>query len=281
MVKAELLQAGIKAIGERNSAFEARELLCAALGITKEEYYASSRTQADPDAENKYLSMLQRRIKGEPLAYILGEWDFYGRSFFIESGILIPRPETELLIEIIKEAARELKKDGLRLLDLCSGSGCIGITAALEIKGLTAYLGDIEPKALAVSARNAERYKEAKTAAVYDDALGKGSGKYDIIVSNPPYISEKEMEELPAEVKDFEPVSALAGGRDGLDFYRAITANRLENLTPGGYMIFETGESQGNSVAKIMRDSGMADIKISRDLSGKERAVSAKKADNV
>lgn len=281
MVKVELLQAGIKAIGERNSAFEARELLCAALGITKEEYYASSQTQADPEAEKKYFNMLERRIKGEPLAYILGEWDFYGRSFYIEPGILIPRPETELLIEIIKEAGRELNKDEVHLLDLCSGSGCIGITAALEIKGLTAVLGDIEPKALEISAKNAARYKDAKAVTVYDDALGRGSVEYDIIVSNPPYISEKEMEELPAEVKDFEPVSALAGGKDGLDFYRAITANRLENLTPGGYLIFETGESQGSSVAKIMSEYGMIDIKITGDLSGKERAVSAKKGDNV
>ncbi len=219
--------------------------------------------------------LCSRCIDGEPLAYILGEWDFYGHTFHIDHSVLIPRPETESLCEMVIKKARNIEFP--KILDLCCGSGCIGISAAIELKRAYITGVDISESALNVSKNNArllgviKRYNVLRADVKKDPPIGMG--KYDIIVSNPPYISAADMKKIDKSVSKFEPVIALYGGKDGLDFYPEICSRWKKLLEPEGMMIFECGEDQTEQIASIMYENDFVSVQAENDLAGRPRFV--------
>lgn len=220
----------------------------------------------------------KRRKTGEPLQYILGNWDFYGRKFFVGEGVLIPRPETELLCDI---AIGHLKNTGGTAVDLCSGSGCIAVTTALEANVGTVGI-EISDKAYGYFLKNiAENKAEKLVTAINGDIFDKDIlGRFPddslfAVLSNPPYISSADMKTLQKEVT-FEPELALFGGEDGLDFYRRLVPLWAEKLAVGGLFAVEIGEEQGQAVSDIFKKAGLTP-QIVTDYSGHDRIVSAVK----
>ena len=231
------------------------------------------------DATVDYAHLLcDRCLYGEPLAYILGEWDFYGLTFQVDKSVLIPRADTERLCELVIGRARD--KVSPRILDLCCGSGCIGIAAAHEVEDARVTAVDFSDGALRVTRENARRLGvQARFVALKADVLEDppgGMGEYDILVSNPPYVTRQEMQELDRSVSEFEPHEALYGGPDGLDFYRAICAKWSSLLVPGGMALFECGWQQAADVAAIMEETHYTGVGITEDLSGVPRIVFGK-----
>lgn len=218
------------------------------------------------------------RKAGKPLQYILGSWDFYGRRYFVGEGVLIPRPETELLCDI---AVQHLKKTGGKAIDLCSGSGCIAVTTALEAN-VEAVGIEISDKAYGYFLRNisenkAERLVTAINGDISDEEIvGRfADNSLSAVLSNPPYISSADMKALQKEVR-FEPELALFGGEDGLDFYRRLVPLWVEKLAVGGLFAVEIGEEQGQAVSGIFEKAGLTP-QIIKDYSGNDRIVSAVK----
>lgn len=259
----------------------ARNLLCHVTGkdqqqlIADFEHYASQSVCAEMnDAVNRVLS-------GEPMAYVLGEWDFYGMTLQINNHVLIPRDDTCAVTEMAIRKALFMEASP-RILDLCTGSGCIGLAIAHRVKDARVTLADISKDALAVAKKNITAQKlSGRVTCVSADALGEPApflGKFDMIVSNPPYITTAEMAELPESVKNFEPHLALHGGDDGLDFYRSIAQKFKNALKPGGYLCFEFGMGQGDAVCWILENNGYTILERSRDYNGRERAVLAQLA---
>ena len=263
-----------------NAAVYARELLALASGksvaslLADRELYAS---EAIEEALNGYLS---RVLAGEPLAYILGEWSFYGLPLTVTPDVLIPRDDTMAVTDLAIEAARDYPAPQ-RVLDLCTGSGCIGLAVAYKVESARVTLADISDKALRVARQNMTRlHLKHRVTAFSVDVLqpaAKFLGQFDVIVSNPPYITTKEMAELPVSVWAYEPHLALEGGADGLDFYRAIVKNFDAALRPGGTVCFEFGLSQEDAVGRLLEQAGFDEINFRKDLRGITRAVSARK----
>ena len=258
----------------------ARELTAYACRVDKDRTAEWGHTYLD-DATVDYAHLLcDRCLYGEPLAYILGEWDFYGLTFQVDKNVLIPRADTERLCELTIEQARD--KVSPRTLDLCCGSGCIGIAAAHEVEDARVTAVDFSDGALRVTRENARRLGvQARFVALKADVLEDppgGMGEYDILVSNPPYVTRQEMQELDRSVSEFEPHEALYGGPDGLDFYRAICAKWSGLLVPGGVALFECGWQQAADVAAIMEETHYTGVGITEDLSGVPRIVFGKYA---
>ena len=256
----------------------ARNLLCYVSGKTQEQVIADREKYACEQVCMDMESSVQRLLEGEPLAYVLGEWTFYGLNLYVDKNVLIPRDDTCAVTALAIKKGLFLDEDP-RILDLCTGSGCIGIAIASRVKDAKVTLADISRDALAVAKKNITRHKlSARVSCVQADALGKPAaflGKFDLIVSNPPYITTKEMTELDRSVKDYEPHLALHGGEDGLDFYRSIAANYAEALKPGGYLCFEFGMGQGDGVCAILEQNGYTILERTRDNNDIERAVIA------
>jgi release factor glutamine methyltransferase len=221
---------------------------------------------------------VSRVMAGEPLAYVLGEWSFYGLTFYIDKNVLIPRDDTCAVTQLAIKRGLYLDENP-RILDLCTGSGCIGIAVANRIKDASVTLADISPEALAVAQKNVQRHQmENRIACRMANALDQppeGMGMYDMIVSNPPYITTQEMKELDRSVKDHEPHLALHGGEDGLDFYRSIAENYTAILKEGGYLCLEYDPSQGNAICCILEDHGYRILDRVRDFNDRERALLA------
>ena len=221
---------------------------------------------------------LARLLNDEPIAYILGQWEFYGLPLHVTPDVLIPRDDTCAVADLAIHQALFLEKDP-RILDLCCGSGCIGLAVASRVKDAKVTLADISPKALSVAKENVALNKlSGRVRCVAADALKPAFpflGKYDMIVSNPPYITGAEMKELPKSVADYEPHLALYGGEDGLDFYRSIAKNFAPALKPGGYLAFEFGETQGDAVCAILEENGYTILERKKDFNDRERAVLA------
>ncbi len=256
----------------------ARNLLCFASGKTQEQVIRDRELYASEAICQTLESSVARYLAGEPLAYILGEWEFYGLQLYVDRRVLIPRDDTCAVATLAINKALFLKQDP-RILDLCTGSGCIGLAIASRVKDARVTLADISKDALAVAKTNATRnHLTGRVSCVQADALGKPAaflGKFDMIVSNPPYITTEEMKTLPASVKDFEPHLALEGGTDGLDFYRAIIKNYKSALKPGGYLCFEFGEDQGDAICQMLTEEGYTILERSRDYHDTQRAVIA------
>lgn len=257
----------------------ARNLLCHITGKTGEQILADRDTYANQECCDAMAAAVDRVLSGEPLAYVLGNWEFYGLPIQVTPDVLIPRDDTCAVTTLAIENALFLGTSP-RILDLCTGSGCIGIAVASRVTDAKVTCADVSKEALAVAKKNVAANKlSARVTCVQADALRKPSaflGKFDMIISNPPYITTQEMQQLPDSVKNYEPHLALHGGDDGLDFYRSIAANYGQALKPGGYLCFEFGMGQGDAVCQILQDNGYTVLERSRDYNERERAVIAR-----
>ena len=226
----------------------------------------------------RYEEAVERLLQGEPLAYILGEWEFYGMKLIVNKSVLIPRDDTCAVAGLAIKQGLFLDADP-RVLDLCTGSGCIGLAVAYRLKDARVTLADLSREALAVARKNAATHHlTGRVSCVQVNALEKPPaflGQFDMIVSNPPYVTSSEMEQLDSSVKDYEPHLALWGGEDGLDFYRAIAANYTACLKPGGYLCLEFGMGQADAVCEILVRSGFTILERASDYNERERAVLA------
>lgn len=256
----------------------ARMLICHVSGKSQAEYLACRELYASEEVVNGVESGLNRLMAGEPIAYIMGQWEFYGLPLHVSKDVLIPRDDTCAVAELAIKQGLFLNQDP-RVLDICCGSGCIGLAIASRVKDAKVTLADLSREALAVAKENTALNKlSGRVRCVQADALKEPSaflGKFDMIVSNPPYITAADMEELPPSVKNYEPHMALYGGEDGLDFYRSIAKNYRAALKPGGFMAFEFGEGQGDDVCSILEENGYTILDRTRDYNGRERAVLA------
>lgn len=258
----------------------ARELVCAASGKTAEQVIADREIYASEEVCELTESFVQRRLRGEPMPYILGQWDFYGMALTVTPDVLIPRDDTVVVTELAIKKAMYLEQNP-RILDLCTGSGCIGLAIARRVKDARVTLGDVSAAALRVARRNVSQLKlTGRVNCVAMDALKPAQeflGTYDLIVSNPPYVTTQEMETLDPSVRDFEPHLALDGGADGLDFYRAIIKNYSSALAPRGYLCFEFGMGQENAVCSLLMCGGYEILELKKDTAEITRAVLAQK----
>ena len=217
--------------------------------------------------------MVQQRLTGYPLQYLLGEWEFFGLPFFVGEGVLIPRADTEVLVE----EALNYVRSGMDILDVCTGSGCI-LLSVLKLgekkcRGILHGTGvDLSREALQVAEENAGRLQVEATF-LHSDLFAEVQEQYDMILSNPPYIEKAVVETLEEEVRIHEPRMALDGGEDGLDFYRKITAESVQYLRKGGRLLFEIGYDQGEAVSALMKEH-FAEVRVIQDLAGLDRVVS-------
>ena len=263
---------------EQTAGFMARILVSTISGKTQEAMLADRDLYASEEICQKVETGVQRLLNQEPLAYVLGEWEFYGLDLYVDHNVLIPRDDTCAVAALAIKQALFLNQDP-RVLDLCCGSGCIGLAIASRVKDARVTLADISRDALAVAKKNIVRHKmSGRVSCVSADALKPAHpflGKFDLIVSNPPYITGEEMRQLPRSVDAFEPHLALYGGADGLDFYRSIAENFRPALKSGGYLCFEFGMGQGDDVCRILEENGYTILERSRDYNERERAVLA------
>ncbi len=263
---------------QQTASLIARDLICTFSGQTPEQMLSALEYGADPSVVSKVEDGVRRLLNDEPLAYILGEWEFYGLKLFVSPDVLIPRDDTCAVAELAINRSLFLEKDP-RILDLCCGSGCIGLAVASRVKDARVTLADISKEALAVAKKNIAQNKLGGRMSIFQvDARKKAPnflGKFDMIVSNPPYITGEEMKQLPRSVDAFEPHLALYGGEDGLDFYRAILANFTPALKPGGCVCFEFGMGQGDAVCRLLEENDYTVLERKRDYNDRERAVLA------
>lgn len=261
--------------GITQPSLEAREMVSFVSGKTREAFYRDNRIYVSDAVYRGTYDLLERRLKGEPLAYIINEWEFMGIPLEIDSHVLIPRQDTEVLAE---HAIRWLKgRQECRVLDLCTGSGCIGISIAMHAPDVRVILADISPAALQVARRNIRKHDlSARVACVQADAMKPASislGAFDLIVCNPPYIPSADIPGLDESVRNFEPKLALDGGADGLDFYRAVASGYYTILKLGGAMMLECGIGQAAAVRDILLRNGYSEIETEADTQGIERVV--------
>lgn len=243
-------------------------LFSSSFDMNKTSYFMNSEKEADEGFESLFFDKIERRAKREPLQYIEGEACFMGLNFNVDENVLIPRFDTEILVDKVLKSIPK----GSKVLDMCTGSGCIAIS--LSILGDNVVTGvDISDGALNVAILNKEKNNAGKVTFIKSDMFNGISDKYDFIVSNPPYISSKDILELETEVKDKEPMLALDGHEDGLFFYRILAEQSGKYLNPGGAVFFEIGYDQGTSVASLLEENNFTDIEVIKDLNGLDRVV--------
>ena len=256
----------------------ARNLVAFYSGKTQEEVLRDRDLYAGEKTCEGVESATTRLLEGEPLPYVLGEWEFYGLPLHVNKNVLIPRDDTCAVVSLAISRGLFLDKDP-RILDLCCGSGCIGLAIASRLKDARVTMADLSAEALAVARRNCARnHLSSRVRCVQVNAMEPAPaflGKFDMIVSNPPYISAADMEELGPEVKDFEPTMALYGGEDGLDFYRSIAKNYTSALKKGGFLALEFDLGQGDDICAILEEHGYTILERTRDYNDRERAVLA------
>jgi release factor glutamine methyltransferase len=248
---------------------EARLIMCHALGYSAAQLLARLSDHWPPgDGPGRLIATLTARMARQPLAQIIGEWAFYGRDFHVTRDTLTPRPDTETLID------HALGAPFTRVLDLGTGSGAIAVTLLAENMQATGVATDISVAALSVALRNATRHGVAARLALQTADWCDGiTGHFDLIVSNPPYVTAAAYATLPPEITDWEPREALTPGSDGLQAYRAIVAAAPACLTPGGRLLVEIGHDQGDAVARLFRDAGLDAVAIHPDINGTDRVV--------
>ena len=269
-IRRELLKAGCP-----GASLEARELVCCGSGKTREEFFRDAPLYVMPEVEQAIWALVERHLRGEPVAYLIGEWEFYGLTLDIDRSVLIPRVDTEVLAG---EAISYLSGLGpCRALDLCAGSGCVGLAAAANVPDCRVLLGELSEAAARLCRQNIRRCGlSAQASVMVMDALEPPPaelGEFECILCNPPYIPRADIQELEISVRDFEPHLALCGGEDGYDFYRAITRQWKEVLTSGGRLYYEVGIGQADTVLRIMRSEGFGDINVVPDSRGIARVV--------
>ena len=258
-------------MGIEDTIFEAKQIIKHVTGYNNTQILMKYNERLSEFQENNITAILKQRNVRYPLQYIIGEWGFFGYSFFVGPGVLIPRQDTETVIDVCLEYLEG--KGKAQILDLCAGSGCIGITLAKE-KSAEVFMLEKYKEAIFYTERNIVHNK-ADSAKVFEGDIFEGAlsdNKYDLIVSNPPYIPIKDMNTVSPEV-NFEPETALVGGEDGLDFYRAIVGNYKNSLKNGGMLAFEVGIGQAQSVADIMSEAGFENIGFKKDAADIQRVV--------
>lgn len=263
-----------------NASFTARELLAYAADVTPAGLLAMQNTYVSDAVLEQALALTKRALKEEPLAYLIGKWDFCGLTLTVTKDVLIPRDDTMAVVELALEYCQSLSHPP-RILDLCTGSGCIGLALASRVPGARVTLADLSPAALKVAKKNVtDLHLSARVTCLSVNALAPADaflGQFDLIVSNPPYITKEEMAALPPSVKEYEPSMALDGGGDGLDFYRAIPVHFSSALKPGGCLCMEFGMGQEEAVCQLLRQSNYVVSQLRNDSGGIIRAVMAMK----
>lgn len=259
--------------GIEESTLDARLLLEAVCGTDRNDLLVHGEQPVEPEAEEKYLNWIRQRAEHIPLQQLTGEQDFMGLTFNVNEHVLIPRQDTEILVE---EVLKELH-DGMRILDMCTGSGCI-LLSLLHYSNDCEGLGvDLSAEALEVAGRNVLKVLTPEKAEhahfLQSDLFEKVEGKFEIIVSNPPYIASAEVDRLMPEVRDHEPRMALDGTEDGLEFYRRIIAEAGQYLVSSGMLFFEIGYDQGQAVSELMREHGYREVQVVQDYAGLDRVV--------
>ena len=272
----------LRQYGVESCSLEARLLVAQAAGKSTADLLRDMNLYTTPAVENKVRDYLSRRLKGEPVASITGSWEFYGLPMIITPDVLIPRMDTELLVDTAKALLVGRKMDA-RILDLCCGSGCIACALGHELPASKLVAVDISASALDVCRKNlAANRLSARCITLQADATAApplSIGSFDLIVSNPPYIQSGEIMALDSSVRDYEPIWALDGGKDGLRFYKGILKYWKSLLRPGGLILFEVGEGQAEAVKEMVLSAGFADADTRRDTLGVDRVVIGKMYD--
>lgn len=264
----------LKAAGIEDSVFEAKAIIRHITGFTNSEILTKYTNELTEFQQNNLTVILRQREIRYPLQYILGEWAFYKYTFKVGVGVLVPRSDTEVLVEECAEYLKNIEKP--KVLDLCAGSGCIGISLAMDYPDSAVVLVEKYPEAKRYLDENITLNGAYNAMAILGDVFEgtANTEKYDLIVSNPPYIPPKEMEIISPETR-FEPQTALLGGEDGLDFYRAIIKNYKNSLKDGGMLAFEVGINEAQKVLALLEENGFQETKITKDLNSVERVVTA------
>lgn len=243
-------------------------LLEFAAQIDRSFYYMHMNDEAGQEQMQMYEEVLKKRAEHIPLQYIIGETEFMGLTFKVNSNVLIPRQDTETLVE----EALKVAKSGMKVLDMCTGSGCIIISILYHGKDLKGYASDVSRDAVLVAKENAA-LNHVEVSFEIGDLFENIQGRYDIIVSNPPYIRTEEIGKLMPEVQKFEPFGALDGKEDGLFFYRRIIEQAENYLSSEGHLLFEIGFDQGKEVSELMEQAGFKNVRVIKDLAGNDRVV--------
>ena len=261
----------LSAAGIEEYVLESKQIIKHVTGYTNAQILTKYTQQLTEFQQNNLTAIIKQRLIRYPLQYILGRWSFFGREYFVGPGVLIPRSDTETLIDVCLESLKD--KEAPRVLDLCAGTGCIGLTIKGECPTADVTLVEKFEEALSFTNKNAEHNKLDVNIIKGDVLKTEGAnGKYDLIVSNPPYIDKNDMQSLQPEVK-FEPATALSGGEDGLDFYRHIAKEYKAYLKDGGILAFEVGYNQATAVCKIMEQNGFKKIQTRKDYCDVDRVV--------
>ena len=268
-IRQQLRRAGIE-----EATLEARELVCFGTNKSREELARDGGLYASPELEHRVRDLVRRHLEGEPVAYLIGEWEFYGLPLDISRDVLIPRPETAELVELIVEE----NPNARRLLDIGTGSGCIAISLDKKLLDAEVEAWDISEEALAIARKNNDAL-EARVRFLQRDVLADDWEKipsFDVIVSNPPYVTETEKNEMDANVLDWEPGLALfVPDEDPLRFYNRIARLGSELLLPGGKLYFEINQAYGRETAHILEMNQYRDVRVIKDIFGKDRIVTA------
>lgn len=274
MTYREAVEFGTKCLtdaGVPDAALDAWYLLQMVCKIERSYYYVHGEEDITQDAQKEYEIAVQKRAEHIPLQYIIGEQEFMGLRFKVNSNVLIPRQDTETLVEQVLK----IVKPGMKVLDLCTGSGCVLISVLKNAPELTGMGSDISKTALLVAKENAKLH-EVDAEWVRSDLFDNITETFDVIMANPPYIPTGEILSLMPEVRDFEQENALDGGADGLDFYRKIAGQVKDYLNPGGYVYMEIGYDQGEAVSELMRNAGFTEVEVIKDLARNDRVVKGK-----
>jgi len=254
-------------------------LLAHALGCEKIHLYA--RFHEEPTAEQRtaFRELVKKAAEHYPIAYLIGQREFYSLDFEVTPAVLIPRPETEQIVELVLDRCKQIDAERIDVLDLGTGSGCLAVTLAKREPRIHVVATDVSAAALAVAQRNADKHGvtervECVESDIFASLNGKAATGFDFIVSNPPYVSLRERETLPRNVRDYEPESALFAGEDGLDFYRALAPSLADYLRPDGRCYFEIGEDQTGEVTTLLTaDDRLASVAVHHDLAGTPRVL--------
>ncbi len=272
----EALRQGTLAIRESgvsaSDALDAMLLLCKASNLTKEWIYARPEAELKSDAHRLFDTLVQRRCEAEPIAYLLGEREFFGRVFQVDPRVLIPRPDTEILVEQALELLES--HTTATVLDLCAGSGCIGITIAAERPQATVTLADISHKALAVAADNAMALVQTSLELVQGNLFESlPNRRFHMIITNPPYLANQWYQTTAEQVKREPYLALVGGGEEGLDLIRTIVAEAPDHLEPEGALLIECDDRQNTTVACLMEKAGFTSVSSAHDLAGCRRIV--------
>lgn len=274
----DLYSQGIETLSSENipdAKVDARILLEYACKTDRNALFLHGDMEVKDEDEKTYLELLSKRIMHIPLQYLTGEQEFMGLTYKVNESVLIPRQDTECLVEIVLKHLH----DGMRILDMCTGSGCILISLLHYSNDCEGVGVDLSEEALNVARDNAERLSnngisdKMNVNFVHSDLFENIDGNFDIIVSNPPYIKTEVIKGLMPEVREYEPMMALDGMEDGLYFYRKIISSAKEHLSRGGQLFFEIGYDQGQEVSDLMRKEGYTDVEVLKDLAGLDRVV--------